>query len=52
MGIGLVGDQKAVIEEIGQLRRAAIRVMRDQVVWTVRVGTPLCPAISCVLLRR
>jgi hypothetical protein len=36
MGIELVGDQKAIMDELSQLKRAVVRVLRDQILWTVR----------------
>lgn len=35
MGILCVGDQKAVMDELSGLRRAAVRVLRDEIIWTV-----------------
>lgn len=35
MGIDVIGDQKAVLEELIELKRAARRVLRDQVLWRV-----------------
>mmetsp|Transcript_42351 Transcript_42351/g.107078 ORF Transcript_42351/g.107078 Transcript_42351/m.107078 type:complete len:244 (+) Transcript_42351:332-1063(+) len=34
MGIMCVGDQKAVMDELSGLRRAAVRVLRDEIIWT------------------
>ena len=36
MGIGLLGDQYAVMDELTELKRAARRVLRDQILWRVR----------------
>eukprot|EP00193_Tetraselmis_chui_P020477 CAMPEP_0177777058 /NCGR_PEP_ID=MMETSP0491_2-20121128/15071_1 /TAXON_ID=63592 /ORGANISM="Tetraselmis chuii, Strain PLY429" /LENGTH=242 /DNA_ID=CAMNT_0019295945 /DNA_START=361 /DNA_END=1089 /DNA_ORIENTATION=- len=36
MGIELVGDQKAIMDELSQLKRAVVRVLRDQILWTGR----------------
>mmetsp|Transcript_12728 Transcript_12728/g.35810 ORF Transcript_12728/g.35810 Transcript_12728/m.35810 type:complete len:243 (-) Transcript_12728:330-1058(-) len=33
MGIDLIGDQKAVLEELAEVKRAARRVLRDQILW-------------------
>lgn len=33
MGVEIIGDQKAVLDELTELKRAARRVLRDQVLW-------------------
>ena len=43
IGIDLVGDQKAVLEELAEVKRAARRVLRDQILWSVGVAPPPPP---------
>ncbi len=39
IGIDLLGDQFAIFEELSELKRAARRVLRDQILWKARLET-------------
>jgi hypothetical protein len=49
IGIDLLGDQYAIFEELSELKRAARRVLRDQILWKASLEMSRLSALGLIL---